>query len=120
MRNHLKKHWKTYVGAAISFVPVAGQITMAYRAYKVARFIHSSGRAGAALARSRRLGETSRLLGDTHRGAAAPGRLNGARLRIGWSAVGSRAMGLGKGSARQALRLGIGSYHRTILYGRWL
>lgn len=120
VRGHFKSHWKTYLGAAASFVPVAGQIVMAYRAYKVARFVYSSGRAGAALARSRRLGELSRLTGDVHRGATAGGRLNSGRVRLGWSAVGSRAMGLGKGSARQAFRIGVGRSHRTLLYGRWL
>lgn len=118
--NWTKRNKWQIAGAALSFVPVAGQISMAYRAYKAAKFVHSSGRFGGALFRSKRFGAHSRLFGDVHRGAAASGRWNSRLVRVGWSAQGSRSLGLGKGSARAVFRVGIGSYHRTVAYGKWL
>ena len=48
-------------GTALSFVPVAGQISWAYRGYRAYRYFTSSGRLGGYVARSRGFGYGSRL-----------------------------------------------------------
>jgi RHS repeat-associated protein len=103
---------------AATFVPGLGEAAWAFRA---ARFISSAGKIGGFLADSRLVGMTGRLFGDVNRGAPAKGLLNGGRrLALGWSAQGSRSLGLGKGATRIVFRAKVFKVHVTIFRSRWL
>jgi RHS repeat-associated protein len=116
-----RNHVYDIATVALTFVPVAGEVAWGVRAYRAYRFVASSGRFGSFLAKTRHLGELSRRFGDIHRGATAMGTWNGGRrFALGWSAQGSRALGLGKGLTRTVFRAKMFGRHVNLFYGRWL